>query len=379
MRIGIDCRTILNPKAGEQAGVGHYTYYLVKNLLALDKKNEYVLFFDPWAINIKEFEQKNVSLRIFPFFKYKRYLPFSYSHLLISSFLEREKLDVYHAPANIIPLNYGKPSVVTVHDLAIYDHPEWFPTKFFTNQAFSTKILVPKSLRKAKKIIAVSENTKKDIRRLFRIAASKIEVVYEGVSREKPSLSFIKLQKKFGLRKNYFFFVGTLEPRKNIVRLIHAFYALVSSGKIDRQLVLAGNLGWNFKEILAAINQVNKKQKNSLKYVGYVDHEEKWSLLKNAFCFVFPSLYEGFGLPVLEAMSQKTPVITSDISSLPEVAGKAALLVHPENTGEIAEAMVKMASDRKLGQEMSEKGFSRAKDFSWEKTAEETLAIYKSV
>ena len=379
MRIGIDCRTILNPKAGEQAGVGHYTYYLVKNLLRVDKKNEYVLFFDSHAINIEEFKQKNVSIKVFPFFKHKRYLPFSYSHMLVSAFLEKAKLDIYHAPANIIPLKYRGLSVVTVHDLAIYDHPEWFPTKFFTKQIFATKVLVPASLKKAKKIIAVSKNTKKDIGRLFDLPAGKINVIYEGVAQEKPDIAFEQIRKKFGIRKNYLLYVGTLEPRKNIERLINAFRGLMVAKKIDVQLVLAGSLGWNFKSILRAIEDVNKQQKNSLKYLGYVSHQEKLALIKNALCFVFPSLYEGFGLPVLEAMAGGTPVITSRVSSLPEVVGRAGIMIDPEKTGEIAEAILDLVNDKKKQQILSVAGRKQAKKFSWQKTAEETLRVYENV
>ena len=379
MKIGIDCRTILNPKAGEKAGIGHYTYYLIKNLLKIDKKNEYVLFFDPRAINTDEFAQKNVEIKVFPFFKYKRFLPFSYSHLLISAFLDRQKLDVYHAPANIIPLSYRGKSVVTVHDLAIYDHPEWFPTKFLTNQSFSTKVLVPKSLKKADKIIAVSENTRKDIKRIFGLPGFKIKVIYEGVNFDKPTIPLEKLQKKFKLQKGYIFYVGTLEPRKNLERVVNAFRGLMVNKRFKAQLVLAGNLGWRYQSILKAIASANRREKNSVRYLGYIGHEEKISLIKHARCFIYPSLYEGFGLQTLEAMAQGTPVITSNNSSMPEVAGEAGVLVDPEKTGEIAKAMLGILGNKFLADLLGKKGKIQAKKFSWRIAAEETLEIYKEV
>ena len=158
MRIGIDCRTILNPKSGEQAGVGHYTYYLVKNLIKQDKKNKYVLFFDWRFKEFNEFKQKNVIIKNFPFSQYNKFLPFAYSHMLISASLVKASLDVFHSPISSLPLTYTKKSIITVHDLAIYKNPSWFPS-----QIFSTKLLVPQSLRKADKIIAVSNSTKKDL------------------------------------------------------------------------------------------------------------------------------------------------------------------------------------------------------------------------
>src|SRR3989344_1009011 len=164
MRIGIDCRTILNVLGGERAGVGHYTYYLVKNLLTLDKKNDYVLFFDNRFKDAQEFQKyKNVKIKFFPFYQYKKYLPIAYSQMLIGAVLNRENLDLFHSPANTLPLYYQKKTVVTVHDLGIYKFPEFFPKKFLTRQTLATKILVPRSLLKASKIIAVSKNTKKDI------------------------------------------------------------------------------------------------------------------------------------------------------------------------------------------------------------------------
>ena len=379
MKIGIDCRTILNPDAGHLAGVSHYIYYLVKNLLQIDKKNEYVLFFSPRTTNINEFKQKNSRVEIFPFFKYKRYLPFSYSHLLVSAFLQRQKLDLYHSPANIIPLYYDQPSVVTVHDLAIYDHPEWFPTRFVNNQSFATKILVPKSIKKAKKVIAVSENTKKDIQRLFKVFAGKISVIHEGAIYQKPTIPFSKLKKKYKLQDEFILFIGTIEPRKNLERLINAYRGLVATDKIKHQLVIAGNLGWGYKNIIMSIKELNAQKPNSVRYVGYVAHEEKFTLLKKSACFVFPSLYEGFGIPILEAMSQGTPVITSNCSSLPEVANEAAILVDPNKTGEIVKAILDILDDKTLQQRLAVLGKARVKKFSWKKTAEETLRVYKKV
>lgn len=391
MRIGIDCRTILNPGAGEQAGIGHYTHYLVKNLLKIDKENEYVLFFDNRIANaaagLVMGNNQNVKAKFFPFYQYKQYLPYAYSQMLVAAFLGREKLDIYHSPANIIPLKYTGPAVVTLHDLAIYQHPDWFPANFMSRQIFSTKILVPKSLRKADKIIAVSENTKEDIIKRFKVPAKKIQVVYEGVNQEKEAniTSLVELKKKFGIKDNYILFLGTIEPRKNITALVKAYHGLLSRYRIKNQkenkncpqLVLAGGKGWKYKEVFKTIDKL--KLKNEVKYLDYVKYQDKIGLMQNALCFVFPSLYEGFGLPILEAMSLGTPVITSDVSSIPEVAGTAALLVNPNSVADLVQAIEKVVDDKKLRAQMAQKGKEQAKKFSWQQTAEETLAIYREV
>src|SRR3989344_2028392 len=177
MRIGIDCRTILDVNHGELAGVGHYTYYLIKYLLEIDKENEYVLFFYNRKIEIKEFKQANVKIVYFPGLENLGKVPFFYRHFFIPQILRLYRLDVYHNPANVIPLFYFKKSIITIHDLAIYKDSDWFPKIYF----FYKKILLPLSFYKAKKIIAVSENTKEDLIKMLKIKKEKIQVIYEGV------------------------------------------------------------------------------------------------------------------------------------------------------------------------------------------------------
>lgn len=426
MKIGIDCRTILNPHGGERAGVGHYTYYLVKNLLDIDDKNEYVLFFDSRFKNVAEFkEHKNVTIRFFPFYQYKKYLPITYSQMLISAVLNREKLDVYHSPANIIPLPYTKTSVVTVHDLGIYKFPEFFPKKFLSRQVFSTKVLVPRSMDKASKIIAVSKNTKSDIIEEFGTVEDKIEVIYEGVLNNREICSnisnFDDIKSKYGIDNKFVLFLGTIEPRKNIVSLIKAFRnsrLVYDSPLKDHQLIISGTAGWSDQPVYKAIADANasilgikekrngKERRNGLdirsqskkkkkeerrkgverrkvqpvKYIGYTPHGDKMALLCNTECFAFPSLYEGFGLPVLEAMSLSAPVITSNLSSIPEITGSnGAILINPNKESEISDALQQVATDEGLRESLAISGHKRSKYFSWKKCARETLEVYKSV
>lgn len=374
MRIGIDCRTILNPGSGEHAGVGHYTHYLVQHLLDLDITNQYVLFFDARMRSIQSFNRPNAVARYFPFSQYRKWLPFAYSHLLISAALNKEGLDLFHAPANIIPLGYTKASVVTVHDLAIYQNPAWFPS-----QVLSTRLLVPKSLSRARAIIAVSQSTAKDLRELFSIPKSKIFVVPEGVDVTRLPLKDrdVDVRQKFKLPGRYLLFVGTLEPRKNLIRLVQAYHYLRERDERCRAipLVLAGAKGWKPDALFATIK--NLKLEGFVRYLGYVTMNEKLNLISHAAAFVFPSEYEGFGLPVLEAMALGAPVLTSNVSSLPEVAGSAAVLIDPEDTEAIYRGLKRVLFDETLRRRLKQAGPKQAQQFTWQKAARQTLAVYE--
>lgn len=377
MNIGVDCRTMLNPQNGEKAGVGHYTYYLVKNLLKIDKKNIYYLFFDHRFINLKEFQQKNVKIIRFPLSQYKKYLPFGYSHYFVAKYIANYHLDVFHAPANILPLNFKGKSVVTIHDLAIYKHPEWFPPK----QKFSTKISVPQSVNKANKIIAISESTKKDLINILNVASEEIKVVYEGFTQDpKLNKKYIEqVKNKYKIKNNFILHLGTLEPRKNAALLIKAFDDLVCEKfkkYKDYELILAGVKGWKYKPIFQAISAAKCGR---VRYIGYISQKEKMALLTSATCFAFPSLWEGFGLPALEAISLKTPVLTSNISSLPEVVGKAGVLVDPYKISSIKNGLHKILSDKRVIKRFTAQCKKQAKKFSWQKCAKETLVVYKQI
>jgi len=377
MKIGIDCRNILNVPNGEKAGVGHYTYYLVKNLLKIDKKNKYILFFDHRVINTNEFKQKNSEIIRFPYSQYKKYLPFGYSHWFVTKMLNKMNLDVFHAPANIMPLTYKKPTVITVHDLAIYYHPEWFPPK----QKFSTKISVPQSIKMAKKIIAVSKSTQKSIENYFHVSPKKIKIIYEGFAKEKKaSRSFIaKTKKKYKITDKFILCLGTLEPRKNMPMLIQAFDDLVNSNfkKYNNfQLILAGSKGWKYAPIFKAIKEAKYSR---VRYLGYISQAEKIALLSEAAVFAFPTLWEGFGLPVLEAMSLGTPVLASNVSSLPEIVEKAGILINPKNANSIKNGLAKILKSQTSWKKYSHKAKIQAKKFSWKKCAQQTLKSYLEV
>ena len=386
MRIGIDARTILNPEKGEAIGVGHYTYQLIRHLLEIDQKNEYVLFFDFHVRqkDIKKFSRSNAKIRFYPFSDYKKYLPGAYSEILGAATLTREKLDVIHttSPVSRIPVSYRGKTIVTFHDLAIYKVPDVFPklkrTKF--------KAVASLMAGKADKIIAVSNSTKKDLLNIFKCPEEKVQVIYSGFDERLFAESNIPREKilakyKINAEGKYILFLGTLEPVKNITRLFQAYKifkeSCVKNGKrCQHKLVMAGKNGWLAAEYKQIVKDMGIEK--DVIFTGYVVGEELVPLFKNADFFVMPSLYEGFGMTVLEAFATGTPAIVSNVSSVPEVAGGAALFINPLNVQELAEAIFSLSQDEKLKNELREKGKERVKQFDWKKCARQTLEIYES-
>lgn len=384
MRIGIDARTILNPEKGEAIGVGHYTYQLIRHLLKLDAQNEYVLFFDfrVREKDVKKFTQPNVKIKFYPFSDYKKYLPVAYSEILGTATLAKEKLDVLHStsPESRIPMGYNGRCVVTIHDLAIYNCPQCFPTLKMTR----SKAVLNMMASKADRIIAVSNSIKEDIQKQLKVNASKIQVIYSGLDKrffEEQVANSQKILSKFGIEKKYILFLGTLEPSKNITRLLEAFKIFKenyqkANHKFDYQLVVAGKRGWLSNEYQQMVKDFNLSK--DVVFTGYVVGDELVPLFKNAQFFVMPSLYEGFGMTVLEALATGTPSIISKVSSMPEIAGDAVYYVNPVDTAEIADAMMKFSSDENFRNSFIAKGLAQAQKFDWDKAARETLAVYES-
>lgn len=367
MKIGIDCRTLSSVSA-EHAGVAHYTRYLVSSLLKLDRSNSYVLFCNDGKA-VAEFRRRNVKTVAVPV---PHRIPLLSSHWAFARALDAERLDLFHAPTPSLPLTYGGKCIVTVHDCFIYDHPEWFPS----GQTFSTRIVVPRSVKRAHHVIAVSEATKKEVVDRFRIPEARLAVIPEGVMVRK--VRGARDKKPTRISERYLLFIGTLEPRKNLELLIDAFDFLYSSSKSfrDLHLVIAGGRGWKHERILKKI--IHAKAGPNIRYIGYVSHNEKIDLFKEATAFVFPSLNEGFGLPVLEAMALGVPVIAGNRGALPEIVGRSGVLVNPLKSKEIAAAMKKIVNSPRLQRELRAKGKRKAARYTWERTAKKTLEVYKA-
>lgn len=385
MKIGIDARSILNPEKGDAIGVGHYTYQLIRHLLKNDTENEYVIFFDfrVREKDIKKFTRPNVQIKFYPFSDYKRYLPGAYNEILGTATLQKEKLDVLHTTSshNRIPMSYSGKTVVTFHDMAVFNVPQCLPIVKRTRDKAINHLMA----NKADKIIAVSESLKSDVKKFLNVPDEKISVIYSGLDERffrESDADEKKVLGKYSIGKKYILFLGTLEPSKNISRLLEAFALFKqkqknkNSNKFDYQLVLAGKRGWLSQEYQQVIKDLGLAK--DVVFTGYIVGDELVPLFHNAEFFVMPSLYEGFGMTVLEAFATQTPAIISKVASLPELAGDAAYFINPLNVEELTDAMMIFANDENICGQYRTKGLEQAKKFNWDKTALETLDIYKS-
>jgi len=382
MRIGIDARAILNPEKSAPSGVAHYVWHLVKNILEIDAENQYVLFFDFKVRDkdVKKFTRDNVKIKFFPFSDYKKYMPGAYSEILGMATYAREKLDLLHvtSPLYRVPATYRGKVVTTFYDFAPWRVPDLFP-KISTAKI---KTLYKFMARKSDRIIAVSESTKKDAEELLGYPEKNISVVHNGIDKrffEDCTVPAEEIRKEYGISGKYVLFLGTLEPRKNLTRILEGFAKFKSAfqGKFDFQLVVAGKRGWLFKEYFQQAEDLGIK--NDVIFTGYVGGDDLKPLYTHAEFFVMPSLYEGFGQTIVEAMACGAPCLVSRVASIPEVAGEAAFYVDPHDTEGIGKAMGELAGDKNLREKMSVAGREQAKKFSWEKCARETLEVYKNI
>jgi glycosyltransferase involved in cell wall biosynthesis len=382
MRIGIDARAILNPEKSAPTGVAHYVWHLVKNLLDIDTKNQYILFFDFKVRDkdVKKFARPNVKIKFFPFSDYKKYMPVAYSEILGTATYAREKLDILHStsPLYRVPAAYRGKIITTFYDFAPYRVPDLFPRL----STAKLKTLYSFAAKKSDRIIAVSGSTKKDAAELLKFPEEKIDVVHNGLDKrflEEGVSPREKIEKLYGLTGKYILFLGTLEPRKNLSRVLEAFAVFKKNfnGKFDHKLAVAGKRGWLFKEYFQIAKDLGIE--NDVVFTGYVGGDELKPLYAHSEFFVMPSLWEGFGQTIVEAMACGAPCLVSRVASIPEVAGDAALFVDPHDTDGVAKAMARLAADKELRESLGAKGREQAKKFDWEKCARETLAVYKKV
>lgn len=357
MTIGINASAAFKP---QRTGVEEYTYQLLKHLSRLDvDKHQVVLYVNKADIDTFGFKAR------------KLIFPFMWTQLRLGLEMLVHKPDILFIPVHVLPLVHPRKSIVTIHGLEYEYFPEMYPASFLRYLRFSTKY----ALKHAYKIIAVSNNTKRDLVRLYGGDSGKIEVVYHGVNKNpiptgRQEKSKIKNKKQ---KNENILYLGRLEKKKNVDRLAKAFNILKQKYKIPHKLILAGPAGYRFEEIERVIK--SSKSGDDIVVTGYVSEEEKYKLLENTDEFVFPSLYEGFGMPILEAQSVGAPVVTSNISSLEEIVGESALKVNPLDVEQIAESIYKVINDDKLRKNLIKQGYENAKRFSWEKCAKETLDI----
>lgn len=375
MKIAIDISQIVH----EGTGVATYTDQLVRNLLKIDEKNEYILF--------------GISLRKFNFFKsyltelqlLHRNLTGQFFHMppRIGEFLGNrihminienliDRIDIFHSSDWIQPPSRAK-KVTTVHDLVVYKYPEVSHPYIVETQKRRLRWVK----KECDKVLADSDSTKKELIDNLQFNQEKIAVVYPGISEKyKPANSeqITRIKQKYGLYDDYILAVGTIEPRKNVKGILSAFeqlmkHSLISTRRKPLELVVVGKFGWGEKP----------QNTKYVKVLGFVDETDMPGLYSGASMFVFPSFYEGFGFPVLEAMACGTPVITSNRGSLREIASDAALIVDPQLPEDIAGKMIQLFVDQDLRNDLIKKGKIKASQFSWGKTAREVLDIYNEL
>jgi len=371
MRIGIDFTSATR----ERAGIGRYARELIRALARLDRENRYSLFVPRDAHNdllrfnwTSNFAIKRAPLteRILAALWHKARVP-----LFVEAFIGA--VDVFYSPDFLLPPTRARRTIVTIHDLSYVRVPECFPDvlKQYLNRA------VPRALDRADLILADAISTQRDLTEVYAVPLDKIKVLYSGVdARFRPDVAEDAKSRVRELTRDkpYLLSVSTIQPRKNYVRLIEAFARLTSNFQLPTftlQLVIAGGRGWMYDEVYHAVEQLNLRER--VLFPNFVADDDLPALYAGATLFVYPSLYEGFGLPIAEAMACGAPVVSSNASSLPEVAGDAALYFDPRDVDAMANAMHRALSDAALRDELRARGLAQARKFSWEKAARELL------
>ncbi len=377
MRIGIDITSAVT----QGGGIGRYTRELIYALVRADKENEYRLFSakQPASLPVPDPVPTgdNISYHPAPLGERWLYRLWYRLRLPLPVQLMTGKLDLFHSPDFVLPpVRDGIPTILTVHDLSFLHYPDTF-TPSLVNYLNS---VVPWSVARASHILADSQATKNDLVNLWEVADEKVTVLYSGVSgrfrpvTDKKQLTAVRQKYDLG-EVPYLISVSTLQPRKNFQMLIRAFKPVAE--QLPHNLVIAGGKGWLYEEMLAEV--AKQDLEGRVKFIGFVADGDLPALYSDAALMVFPSLYEGFGLPLLEAMACGVPVLSSDSSCLPEVAGDAAVLLPPTDEGAWTQTMTGLLNDPNQRGRMVAAGFLQARAFTWKKAAEELLDIYEGL
>jgi glycosyltransferase involved in cell wall biosynthesis len=367
MLIGLDASRL---GGTDRTGTENYSWHLLRALMRCGPQHRFRLYSptplpDGWLA-----EGNNAETCIIPF-------PRLWTHVRLSAELWQRRPDLLFIPAHVMPLSCPPPAIVTVHDLGY----RYFPKAHTLPARLYLDWTTHRHVRLARHLVVDSRATADDLQRFYHASPAKMTIIYPGVD---PALTQVtnpaeiaRSRKKYGLPARYLLYIGTIQPRKNLERLVKAFsralpsFACTDTG--DIVLVIAGSPGWLYESVFELVQSLGLEQK--VIFVGYVDEEDKAPLLSGAAALVFPSLYEGFGLPVLEAMACGLPVLTSKTSSLPEVAGDAALLVDPEDEEAISAGMLRLVLDDAKREELIRRGFDQVKRFSWDSAAQALLSL----
>jgi glycosyltransferase involved in cell wall biosynthesis len=363
MRIAVNTRLLLS---GKMDGIGWFSYETLKRITQQHPEHEFFFIFDREPSKEFIFADNVTPIVTHPQARHP-ILYYLYFEWGIPPVLKKIKPDLFLSPDGWLSLSTKVNSMAVIHDLNFVHNPEYLPwsyRKYYLHY-------FPKFARKAKRIATVSEYTKQDIVEQYKISPDKIDVVYNGANdKYKPVGEDIKVQvrKKYTHGSPYFVFVGTLHPRKNLANLFKAFGQFKQEAPTDVKLLIVGDKKWWTGDIKEAYDGLNCK--DDVIFAGRLATEELHKVVASALAMTYVSLFEGFGIPIVESYFCGVPVITSNVTSMPEVAGDAALLVDPFSVKSISDAMLKMATDDKLRKELALKGIERGKKFSWQQSAD---------
>lgn len=367
VRIGLDARKL------HDFGIGTYIRNLLKQLARLDQNTEFVLLCQPRDVEGLRELGENFRPVI------ERAGNYSIAEQLkVPLALRREGVTLYHAPHYVLPPLVSCPSVVTIHDCIHLMFPQYLPNRLALRYA---RTFITLAARRATRVMTVSESSKRDILRYVDTEPDKIDVIYnafdERFSREPREEDVVRVRERYQLQDEFILYAGNVKPHKNVERLIEAFH-LVRQGGLDHlKLVIIGDQVSHYAALRRAVHRFNLHK--YVRFLGFMPEDTLAIMYRLAGVFVFPSLYEGFGLPPLEAMASGTPVVVSNVSSLPEVTGDAAILVNPLEPAHIADGIARVLTNDDLRRELRRKGLARAGQFSWEASARRIREIYAQV
>ena len=367
MRVAIDARKL------HDFGIGTYIRNLLRQLARIDRETDYVL--------LSAATDLNLAAQLGPNFRSVLEPSPNYSlreQIHIPWVLRRERPDVYHAPHYVLPPAVPCRSVVTIHDCIHLMFPQYLPNKAAYAYARASMWA---AVKRSTRILTVSEASKRDILHFFNVAPEKIVVAYNAIDDHfwltPPDEEVARVRERYQLDHQFVLYVGNIKPHKNLVRLIEAFDELRRTGPEELKLLIIGDEISKLPSLRRAVHR--HKLHKHVRFLGFVSDGTLRILYRLASLFVFPSLYEGFGLPPLEAMASGTPVVASNQSSLPEVTGDAAVLVDPYDVASIVDGMRRVLTDPVLAADLRRRGPARAREFSWARSVEKTRAVYEQV